>query len=74
MKMLDYLRKPDFLNQCFCDRGPAKLRDMLKQVPIRLINFDLGALYGAANLREQALMAKWTSIEGCPDAAGRDMD
>jgi len=48
MKMLQYLRGAAFLER-FCDRGPAKLRDMLKQVPIHLINFDLGALYGAAN-------------------------
>jgi len=48
MKMLDYLRKPAFLTR-FADRGPAKLRDMLKEIPIHVINFDLGALYGAAN-------------------------
>jgi glucokinase len=48
MKMLDYLRRPAFLER-FSDRGPAKLREMLKQIPIHLINFDSGALYGAAN-------------------------
>jgi glucokinase len=48
MKMLDFLRKPAFLAR-FSDRGPIKLREMLKQIPIHLINFDLGALYGAAN-------------------------
>jgi glucokinase len=49
MKMLDYLKRPAFL-QRFCDRGPDKLRDMLKQIPIHVINFDLGALFGAANV------------------------
>jgi glucokinase len=48
MKMLDYLRKPAFL-QRFAERGPAKLREMLKEIPIHVINFDLGALFGAAN-------------------------
>jgi glucokinase len=48
MKMLDYLNRPAFF-QRFCDRGPAKLRDMLKKIPIHLIIFDQGALYGAAN-------------------------
>jgi len=47
-KMLDFLRKPAFIER-FADRGPGKLREMLKQVPVYLINFDLGALYGAAN-------------------------
>ena len=48
VKMLDYLRKPAFLHR-FSDRGPAKLREMLRAIPIHVINFDLGALYGAAN-------------------------
>ena len=48
VKMIDYMQRRCFLDH-FCDRGPAKLRDMLRQIPIYLINFDLGALYGAAN-------------------------
>jgi glucokinase len=48
MKMIDILRRPAFLHR-FADRGPARHREMLKNVPIHLINFDLGALYGAAN-------------------------
>ncbi len=48
MKMLAFLKKPSFM-ACFADRGPAKLRDMLREIPVYLINFDLGALYGAAN-------------------------
>jgi glucokinase len=48
MKMLPYLQHPSFI-QRFADRGPAQLREMLKRVPIHVINFDLGALLGAAN-------------------------
>ena len=47
-KILDLLQSNVFLDR-FNGKGPAKLHEVLKKIPIYVINFELCALYGAAN-------------------------
>lgn len=47
-QMIDKLKSPTFLESFFAT-GPENIRAVLRRIPIRLINFDLNGLYGAAN-------------------------
>jgi glucokinase len=47
--IVDQLKSPDFM-QTFASKGPDKLRPMLRQIPVHIINFELNGLYGAANV------------------------
>ena len=46
--IIDKLKSPAFLD-AFVNKGPEKIRTVLRAIPIYVINFDLCALYGAAN-------------------------
>jgi glucokinase len=48
-RIIERLRSPLFLDSFF-DKGPQKLRPLLKAMPVHVINFDLNGLYGAANV------------------------
>ena len=47
-RIIPLLRSPAFVDR-FWKKGPPKIRDVLKRIPLYAINFDLCALYGAAN-------------------------
>ena len=49
MQIVDQLKSPDFM-QAFSSKGPDKLRPMLRQIPVHIINFELNGLHGAANV------------------------
>ena len=46
--IVNKLKAPAFL-EAFQNKGPAKLRDLLRSIPVYVIDFDLNGLYGAAN-------------------------
>lgn len=47
--IVEQLKSPDFM-QTFASKGPDKLRPMLRQIPVHIINFELNGLFGAANV------------------------
>jgi glucokinase len=47
--IIEHVNSPDFI-QTFSSKGPEKLRPMLRQIPVHVINFELNGLYGAANV------------------------
>lgn len=46
--IVEKLKSSTFLD-AFCSTGPENIRQVLRKVPIHIINFELNGLYGAAN-------------------------
>ncbi len=48
LRMVEKLKSQTYLD-AFLSTGPENLRAVLRKVPIHIVNFELNALYGAAN-------------------------
>jgi glucokinase len=48
-KVLNKLKSPRFMD-AFTSKGPEKLRMLLRNIPVYVINFEFNGLYGAANV------------------------